>query len=1504
MFDERGEGAPRRKRDDDRWETLKRRVQMLGRIEGHAFLLDEGVHVVTPVRVIDAGLVTKRLREHGVLDRETFEKAIATERPPLRVTRELLATAQRDVRALGAPPALSMARDRRRALSRYGSVDEAWLKEKQERLEQLAGALTGTVPRAPEEWFDGIVDLVGLIHGAASAVALREASLRLTSLAAERRRDADARIDALVTALETGAAPEDDELVPLVALLERAARLPGRARRTRVLDVLRKALAWPAAPVEAVEHLAAPLDDRDERSGLAAFAAAVRKAGKSMVRALPPARDPEVRDKTLVMLAFYGLVFRVEGGEGGVPLRTSADVERAIAKQSDAAELAKSGVTMAQALALVELTMTKLARRKIAGWVAEGLEIELVVQACKEVSADTLARAPNARGARAFATWSARLVPHYRSLGITFELSPEMFTHLPRNEDVAVLAVCLMEHATATTRAGAANAANGAPAKIDPIAILDATLGMFSKLPAKAAGILDRVKGTSPGAGKKAFPELAAWLDEDALLDRFVHLARISGAPVSLGKQIREDFEHASKVARERAHLLAMRSRSPRQEARLATLSAGDRTLAGAPRGRTKRRLAERIDELLPIAYRRELDGAFREILRDAWNITVPSLTPAWRDAVRFWLVVDDNRDLLGRVLREASAAPGRDVKLAFEKNRAWLAKHHGQLRVAAWMAPRREELTVEGSSYVIAAEEDPLEVLRMGIPFGTCLSLDDGCNAASTVLNAIEANKRVLYVRGAGGKVVARKLIAISKELKIVGYNLYVSMKGPGERAIRSAVDAMCRAIAADVGIPLAGTGEPEDLHGGFWYDDGTVPWGEDVDVASYCRALGVTVPPKWYDAIATEARSRLAMDEGDVETALAVLTRWNGGPANLGLGAWLVERLGEREAIRRARDNNALGPAILRVQASSGEDGMLRALATATRLDEHASEHLIPALLSAFPRSSRLAAALADTAVRALRAFPRTGDHGLVHATMDELDGFLDGVAESFDVLDRVEPAWRAFAERVTSCGSCRMGAYSRCMLALVAAYERAPDPEAVVTCMMSRHRSDLAQWSALAVAARHELPEGARALGRLATLRPELGRSGTMLAARLRQERISTITEPIAKKLPTPDKSPFEALRELVLDHDGIERIVDRWPDLDGKPADTWTPSAWELAYFRRHPKSRIHEELYAIAARTPGVATRAMELLASLGDVRRIDELRRLASDMDARRPSRPAGTLPPPGGSFTPAKTWTTTAECRAAALAASMQTASTRDGVLPRDGLTRSDVVDRSFAALAVTKLEDPSTPAEERAIALDVIVAWAGAAPKWDSLLRSLAAQGDVTSLRTVLDQKITQSSALGPELVVALWQVDGARASLANALARNAGDEWSARATACERAAQKAGLSVDGLFEAWALAVVEHSASATAAETDTTDQLRIVIREAITKAAPIRAVAFYEDMLDEYSASLFLRAMKRVPRDRAAALRDAAGKLRFLGERGAARKAWLLDTRPLKKRRSSSID
>src|SRR6185436_3067257 len=98
--------------------------------------------------------------------------------------------------------------------------------------------------------------------------------------------------------------------------------------------------------------------------------------------------------------------------------------------------------------------------------------------------------------------------------------------------------------------------------------------------------------------------------------------------------------------------------------------------------------------------------------------------------------------------LREAALRPGRSVKDAFPRNLAWLRSMKDRFDIDAWMAPRRKEIEHAGARFVIELEEDPLEVMRMGIPFGTCLSLEDGSNAASTVLNAIEANKRVLYVR------------------------------------------------------------------------------------------------------------------------------------------------------------------------------------------------------------------------------------------------------------------------------------------------------------------------------------------------------------------------------------------------------------------------------------------------------------------------------------------------------------------------------------------------------------------------------------------------------------------------------------------------------------------------------------------------------------------------------------------------------------------------------------
>ena len=69
-------------------------------------------------------------------------------------------------------------------------------------------------------------------------------------------------------------------------------------------------------------------------------------------------------------------------------------------------------------------------------------------------------------------------------------------------------------------------------------------------------------------------------------------------------------------------------------------------------------------------------------------------------------------------------------------------------------------------------------------------------------------------------------------------------------------------------------------------------------------------------------------------------------------------------------------------------------------------------------------------------------------------------------------------------------------------------------------------------------------------------------------------------------------------------------------------------------------------------------------------------------------------------------------------------------------------------------------------------------------------------------------------------------------------------------------------------------------------------------------RAAALYEQLPDELSVSVFLKALRRLPRDRQAAVREAAAKLKLHGDRGVARKDWLDSTRSLKSERSSSIE
>jgi hypothetical protein len=1461
------------KRRDDKFQALKRRIMMLARFDGELVLLAGGLYLVR----LRAGAprnargIIAHLRSHGVLDSATLEQNMKLDGPPFAIDAHVIAAAHRDVRALAQRPALDLAREHRRALARYGTIDEAWLKRKRERIEHVA-ALESTrrsTPRSAEQWFEGIVELVRAMRGEREATALSDAAARIHARAGERRQEARDRVVALVSALRSGALPADPELVTLAERLDAARELPGRARRRRVLDVLRRAVRWPGAPAE----LVAPALGTQEVA--VDYAALVEHAGRAMASSLPTVRDASLREQNLELLAHLGLVFTI--GDHGVAIPDEGEATALLQKIGELVELAPTGLPLAKALALAKIPMNRPTRLRVARWVKEGLELELVAEAASIRQVDDLARVPDVRAARAYATWATRLAAHYESLGVRFSLSPELFANLPKSEDLAVLAMCLMEHVDPKSENKAA----------DPIAVLDSTLALFQKLPAKARGILGNLRGTNAGEGRRLFTDFAQWLDDDTLLDRLVHVARLAVEP-PLSSAIREDFEHAERTRGERAHLEKLKARSAPQQGRLDALIRTERTLASSPKGRTRRRIGERIERLLPAAYRRELDATFREILHEAWGISVPSLTPAWRDAVRFWLVVDDNRALLGRLLEEASAAPGRDVKCSFAKSEAWIEGARARVNVDAWLAPLRK--SIPGTRFVLELEEDPLEVLRMGIPFGTCLALESGCNAASTVLNAIEANKRVLYVRNESGRIVARKLLAISKEHRLIGYNLYIAVHDRAEEiAIRSAVLETCREIARDAAVPLAATGEPAQLHEGFWYDDGTVPFDEDVDVAAYCKSLGLAPAPRWYEDLGKEARGWRACETGDVESAIAIVAAYGTGPANRGLGAWIVQRLGLRAATIRATDDTGVFMALVRALADEGEHGMIRALQIAARMPERVTQHRLGMLLARFPPSPRLGVAISDLGLRAMKRHARTTEHGLAHLTLTELPAMFDDVAGALDLLDRIEPVWLHVKRALPSCERCVASAVEQSAKVVEAIFDRAPDPDVVVAALMSRHRTLTAQRAALRIAARHVLPGGDRALVRFASLRPELTSSPDGIAAVLRQAQVDRVTEALARKTPRPAASPFEAMRDLLVRCENIEALLGdgaRVADIDD-----WSPGPWELAWRRRRQDPELGDGLFARAARTPRIATRSMELLALLGDLRRVGAL-----DHVAPMSTRTGATSTP-----TKASGHDSPQACRRTAASIVEQVEAERLERVDPDvrAMPHADAayVDLARRALIAEATDEASRDAARRVVldCTDRTVI------DWERLLAACVRErGDATSAKRILEEKIV--ARLSPRVVVDAWQLEEARDSLVRAIEGRRDPCWCARAWAAEREAKARGLAVEGLIERIALALVAAKEHEDALDAETLDQLRSILNAIATEAAPADVALVYELLEDALATATFLRAIRRQSLTRGSELREAIKKLDLSSDKGQALDAWLEMTRPRK--REGSLD
>lgn len=348
-----------------------------------------------------------------------------------------------------------------------------------------------------------------------------------------------------------------------------------------------------------------------------------------------------------------------------------------------------------------------------------------------------------------------------------------------------------------------------------------------------------------PGLPDGLPPELRA--DLSALA---AHRRR-AGQPEMPPSEIRAMLDRPARLRSEReflADLIAAGHPNPRVRQRLANL---ERYLANP--GGLESEMAAELRKVLPGALLRarlaSLETVPDRVMAEHWRRTFAIATPApfhpdWDNALLLYCELDKNRALLRRLLTR-EAAGDRLWRLDHPANRKWMQSVRSLgVDVDGWLGEFVATRVTSTDSWTVSAEQDPLRILQMGNFFDTCLARSGG-NNFSTVANAVEVNKRVLYVTNSGGAVIGRKLIALvpaKDRAVLVGFRSYGASTegGPMDAGeyrgawIKIVLDLLCARMAREAGaaFPVSDDEASElSVKGRLfacWYNDGpeTFDW------------------------------------------------------------------------------------------------------------------------------------------------------------------------------------------------------------------------------------------------------------------------------------------------------------------------------------------------------------------------------------------------------------------------------------------------------------------------------------------------------------------------------------------------------------------------------------------------------------------------------------------------------------------------------------------------------
>jgi hypothetical protein len=280
--------------------------------------------------------------------------------------------------------------------------------------------------------------------------------------------------------------------------------------------------------------------------------------------------------------------------------------------------------------------------------------------------------------------------------------------------------------------------------------------------------------------------------------------------------------------------------RQPRDEKRAARIQKLEAELADRPGldAWIHRDLSKALERHLDAAGLEAFEALIQEAVGGHWRAVVAGVVPEaadhpdWMNALHLMLTIRSNRRLLKQLLRAEARGTPNSFRAHPSNVRFLEAMEEKGIDTTAWCRSRTLALEVRGERIEAYTEDQPLRIFQMGNIFGTCLSAG-AVNAFSCVANAVEINKRVLYVRDAKDRILARKLIVLFPNGQLAGYRSYgagLDWDHPDvDRPwLKIILDLLCLEIAVESNARLVGEEEPQGTAELFakWYDDGTEPF------------------------------------------------------------------------------------------------------------------------------------------------------------------------------------------------------------------------------------------------------------------------------------------------------------------------------------------------------------------------------------------------------------------------------------------------------------------------------------------------------------------------------------------------------------------------------------------------------------------------------------------------------------------------------------------------------